>query len=49
MPENNTKKIHLVIKLSPDISPPLAVEETEFDIFTMFQRLKREQIIQNVF
>ena len=47
MPENNTKKIHLVIKLSPDIS--LAFEEIEFDIFTMFRRLKREQIIQNVF
>ena len=49
MPENNTKKIHLVIKLSPDISPLLAFEEIEFDIFTLFQRLKREQIIQNVF
>ena len=49
MPENNTKKMHLVIKLSPDISPLLAFEEIEFDIFTMFRRLKREQIIQNVF
>ena len=35
--------------LSPDISPLLAFEEIELDIFTMFRKLKREQIIQNMF